>query len=68
NFAVPEKSDVKISVYNSVGKEVAVYFMKQRDPGNYFVTFNAGALPSGVYFYKLETANFSDTKKMLLVK
>lgn len=68
NFAVPEKSDVKISVYNSVGKEVAVYFMKQRDPGNYFVTFNAGALPSGVYFYKLESANFSDTKKMLLVK
>lgn len=68
NFSVPEKSDVKISVYNSVGKEVAVYSMKQREAGNYFVTFNAGALPSGVYFYKLETANFTDTKKMLLVK
>ncbi|HRE40919.1 MAG TPA: T9SS type A sorting domain-containing protein [Ignavibacteria bacterium] len=68
NFSVLEKSDVKISIYNSVGKEVSVYSMKQRDPGNYFVTFNAGALPSGVYFYKLESANFTDTKKMLLVK
>lgn len=68
NYSTLAITDVKISVFNSVGKEVAVYKFKQKTAGNHFVIFNAGALPSGVYFYKLETAQFTDTKKMLLIK
>lgn len=68
NYSTLAITDVKISVFNSVGKEVAVYKFEQKTPGNHFVIFNAGALPSGVYFYKLETAQFTDTKKMLLIK
>lgn len=68
NYSTLAITDVKISVFNSVGKEVAVYKFEQKTPGNHFVIFNAGALPSGVYFYKLETSQYTNTKKMLLIK
>jgi hypothetical protein len=55
-------------VFNVLGKEVATLVNGQVEAGNYKVNFNALNLNSGVYFYKLESGSFVDTKKMILLK
>ena len=60
--------NVKLSVYNTLGKEVSVLVNKQLLPGNYEFTFDASEFTSGIYFYKLSAGDFTETKKMLLVK
>ncbi len=66
--------DVKLTVYNMLGKEVASLVNEQLQPGTYEVTFDArqpglgSNLPSGVYFYQLRTDNFVQTKKLILLK
>jgi len=57
-----------LKVYNILGSEVATLVNKQQKAGNYEVTFNASNLSSGVYFYKLQSGNFVETKKMVLIK
>ena len=59
---------VKLIVYDVLGKEVATLVNEKLKAGVYEVRFDAGDLPSGVYFYKLETGNIKETKKMLLTK
>ncbi len=59
---------VTLKVFDLLGKEVATLVNEKLQPGTYEVTFDAGNLPSGVYFYKLETEVFTDTKKMLMIK
>lgn len=68
NFSLPEQTDVKISVYNTSGKMVQVFDMKNKEAGSHYVMFNGLNLASGVYYYKMETNSFTDTRKMLLVK
>ena len=63
-----EKSNVKLIVYDILGREVSVLVNEQLNPGRYEVDFDASNFTSGVYFYRLETEGFTDTKKMLLVK
>jgi len=67
-FGVQNKSNVKITLLNSIGEEVAVILNEEREPGFYQVEFNASYLPSGVYFYRMHSGNFVQTKKMLLLK
>ncbi len=67
-FGVENKSDIKITVFNSVGEEVAVVLNEEREPGFYQVDFNAANLPSGVYFYQLKAGDFIQTKKMILLR
>ncbi|MBP9095496.1 MAG: T9SS type A sorting domain-containing protein, partial [Ignavibacteria bacterium] len=67
-FDLVRNGNVKLKVYNEIGKEVAVLLDAVRNAGSYEVKFDAANLGSGVYFYKLETDNSSVTKKMLLVK
>ncbi|MBT8380015.1 MAG: T9SS type A sorting domain-containing protein, partial [Ignavibacteria bacterium] len=67
-FSVPELSNVNIKVYNLIGQEIAVLVNEQLQSGNYEVRFNAANMPSGVYFYRFQTDNFVETKKMLLTK
>jgi hypothetical protein len=55
-------------VYDLLGKEVTALVNEKLAPGIYEVIFNGSNLPSGVYFYKLETGNIKETKKMLLIK
>lgn len=59
---------VTIKVYDILGKEVATLVNKEQQPGNYEVIFNASDLPSGIYLYKIQVGEFSDVKKMLLMK
>jgi hypothetical protein len=59
---------VSLKVFDITGREAAVLIDEEMNAGIYNVDFNAMSLPSGVYFYRLETDSFSDTKKMILVK
>ena len=64
----PEYSNVKITVYNELGKEIAVLVNERLKGGTYEVQWDASDFASGVYFYRLITEKFSDTKKMVLIK
>ena len=68
SYQLPSSSFVNLKVYDVLGKEVATLVNKEKSTGNYEVKFNASYLPSGVYVYKITTTNFSQTRKMLLVK
>jgi hypothetical protein len=68
NFDIPKNSIVSLDVYDISGKLVETIFKQQLNAGKYQVSYNAGNLSSGVYFYKLKSEYFTDTKKMVLVK
>lgn len=63
-----ETRDVRLTVYNSLGKIVATLVNEKLNAGSYDVEFNGDNFSSGVYYYKLETNSFSETKKMLLIR
>jgi len=67
-FSLPERSNVKITVYNLLGIQVAQILNDVRNAGIHTVSFDASNLASGVYFYKLETGKFTSTKKLTLLK
>ncbi|MBN1633436.1 MAG: zinc-dependent metalloprotease [Ignavibacteria bacterium] len=67
-YAVPEDAVVKITVYDLSGKEAAVLVNEFKKVGFYNVIFNASNLPSGVYFYRMQAGNFSQTKQMIFLK
>jgi photosystem II stability/assembly factor-like uncharacterized protein len=68
NFTIPSSGFVTLKVYNMAGMEVATLLNETKTAGSYIVGFNAANLPSGAYFYRISTNNFTDTKKMLLIK
>ncbi|MBS1514349.1 MAG: T9SS type A sorting domain-containing protein [Bacteroidetes bacterium] len=68
NFAVPKQSFVSIKVFDVTGREVAALVNDMKTAGYHSVEFNASAFASGVYFYKIQAADFVDTKRMVLVK
>jgi hypothetical protein len=68
NYELPENSFVTVRVYNSIGETVAELVNQKQEQGNYSIEFNALNLPSGIYLYKLQTDNFSDVKKMILIR
>jgi len=68
SFSIVEKGRVSLKVYDLLGKEVANLLNEEKPAGNYNVIFDASNLSSGVYFYRLETSNYSSVKKMTLVK
>ncbi len=61
-------SQVTLKVYDVLGREVATLVNEQKQAGKYEVEFNAASLPSGVYYYRITAGNFTDVKKMLLLK
>ena len=65
---ISKLSDVKLIVYNILGKEVSTLVNEKLNPGTYEIIFDGSNLPSGVYFNKLTAGDFSDTKKMILMK
>ena len=67
-FGLQNKSNVKITILNSVGEEVAVLLNKEKEAGYHQVEFNAASLPSGVYFYQLRAVDYIQTRKMILLK
>jgi hypothetical protein len=77
-FDIPEVTNVELAVYNILGQKVKSLISNEtRNPGRYEVSFSAkggsasggnASLASGVYIYRLTTQNFSQSKKMLLIK
>ena len=68
NYEIPENSHVKLHVYNALGQYITTLVDSRQTQGTYEVTFDAAKLTSGLYFYRLETDNFVQVKKMLLLK
>lgn len=67
-YVIGSTSFVKLTIYDITGKEIAVLENSEKFPGNYKVDFQAGNLPSGIYFYKLETNKFVSSRSMILLK
>jgi len=67
-YKIPEITFVTIKVYDVLGNEVATLVNEEKPAGSYEVEFIGTDLPSGIYFYKLHTASFVETKKMVLLK
>jgi hypothetical protein len=67
-FDIARLSDTKLIIYDILGRVIEMSVNEQLRPGRYEIAFDGSRLASGVYFYKLETNDFVDTKKMLLVK
>ncbi len=68
NFQMPKPGFVKLTVYDMLGREIETLVNKNLNAGTYNAEWNASNQSSGVYFYKLETSEFSEIKKMVLVK
>ncbi|MCF8414162.1 MAG: C10 family peptidase, partial [Melioribacteraceae bacterium] len=67
-FSVKEEGNTKLVVYNLLGQEITILFDKFATPGNYDVSFDASGLESGMYFYRLFSGSYLETRKMLLIK
>jgi photosystem II stability/assembly factor-like uncharacterized protein len=67
-YSVANAGNVKLLIYNILGQQIKELVNGYKEAGKYEINFNASELPSGAYFYKLETAGFNETKKMLLTK
>jgi uncharacterized delta-60 repeat protein len=59
---------VTVKIYDMLGKEIENLIDEYKPAGSYMISYDAGKLNSGVYFYRMETKNFTATKKMILVK
>ena len=67
-YDLPEASDVTLIVYDILGREVKALVSSWQEAGGYNVVWDAGDIPSGIYFYRLEAGNFSATRKLILLK
>jgi photosystem II stability/assembly factor-like uncharacterized protein len=67
-YTVPKQNLVKLVVYDLIGREVVILVNEVKQPGNYSVSFDASNLASGVYFYRMAAGDFTDVKKMVLIK
>ncbi len=67
-YVLQEKGSTKLTLMNTLGEEVAILVNEEQDKGFHKVDFNANNLPSGVYLYKLQAGNFTETKKLMLLK
>jgi hypothetical protein len=68
SFSLPERQDVRVTVYNPAGQVVRTLVDEPRDAGVHSIMLDADGLASGVYFYRIDAGPHSDSKKMLLMK
>jgi hypothetical protein len=66
SYAVPRSANVSLRVFNTLGQEVASLVNELKEAGYHRVTWNAN-VPSGIYFYRLQAGEFTETKKMILL-
>jgi hypothetical protein len=67
-YGIPQASEVRLTIYNIQGKQVAVIVDEFQQAGSYTANWDAGGLPSGIYLYHLQAGRFSAHGKMLLLK
>ena len=67
-FDIPKQGNVKLTIYDMSGKEVSVLVNSELKAGSYEYNFDGSGLSSGVYFYKLQSGDFIETRRMILLK
>ena len=72
-FSIPSSGNlymrsVQLKIFDILGKEITSLLNQQLQPGSYETDWNASDIPGGVYFYRLVSGNFHETKKMILIK
>jgi|WetSurMetagenome_2_1015567.scaffolds.fasta_scaffold01760_8 hypothetical protein len=67
-YEIPKNGLVKLVVYDVLGRSVETLVNEKQSAGIYEINFDASQIPSGIYFYKLTVDNFSDIKRMVLLK
>ena len=68
DYQLPKSSNVRIRIFDVLGKEVDALVNEVQSAGVHNVTWNAANMPSGVYFYRIDAGSFSSIKKMVLIK
>lgn len=68
NFSIPQSSNVTLKVFNTLGQEVKTLINQNMESGAHSISFDASELNSGIYFYKLDAGQFSEVRKMTLIK
>jgi photosystem II stability/assembly factor-like uncharacterized protein len=68
SFSLPRKSNVHISIFDIIGREIKTLVNEFKKAGSYLVSFNGSELASGVYFYRIRAGDFVQTKRMILLK
>lgn len=67
-FGLPKETTVRLSIFNTLGQEIAILVNQKLPSRTYSVNFDASELPNGIYFYKIQAGGYSQTKKMILMK
>jgi hypothetical protein len=67
-FSIPEKSFISLKIFDVLGNEITTLISDELEAGNYSETWTATDYINGVYFYRLESAQYQKTKKMILLK
>ncbi len=68
SFSIPEKSDVRLIIFDTLGNEITTLISEELTAGTYIIDWSATHQASGVYFYQLEAGQYKETKKMVLLK
>ena len=68
SFSLPSKSFVSLKIFDVIGNEIATIVNQELSAGNYTKQWNAENMSSGVYYYQLKAGNFSETKKLVLLR
>ena len=68
NYSLPKAGNVTIMIYDILGREIRTLVNEEKTAGNYTVQFNGSNLSSGIYFYRMQSGSFSQTKKLILLK
>ncbi len=67
-FGIPERSHVRMSILNILGEEIKILLNEEMEAGYHSLEFDASGLPSGIYFYRIQTGSFVETRKMILLR
>lgn len=68
SFSLPVSSYTTLKIFDVLGKEIKTLVEQNLGPGNYSITWNADENPGGIYFYKIISDNYSESRKMVLIK
>jgi len=68
SYTIPQSGFVELKVYDALGNLVKSLVSEQKEAGSFDVEFNGANLSSGIYYYQLKAGNFTETKKLFLIK
>ena len=68
NYSLPVTQHTVLKIYNVLGHEIATLVNEKKNAGSYFIEFNGSNFPSGIYFYQIWAGDFTETRRMLLIK